>query len=709
MTTVDDAGPRPKRWWDLAVVPAVILMSAALVAGGMALGKPGLAPAVWVAVVVVPVLLGRPRLLLALLVVAEIANLGAFTEQHGIPNLFMALVVLGGCVIGFRWLQRGVRPTWSALFGAVLVFFVVRVGSSLAATDFAAAAGASTALLRDVIVLAVLVTLCVNLEAERLLAATAVITAAALCGLEVLQQLAVGNATTFGGLLRPATIVDVGLSVPRHTGPVADFNFWGRILLMMVPLALALFGDRSAGRRRWWWLLAAALLVAGIYLTGSRGAFLSLGIVVLVWLLVSGRRYRRLLLLTPLSTLVLLVPGVGTRIASALDTATTATSVEDASLTGRINAIKVGWYMTRDHPLTGVGIGNFGTRFADYQRLYGIDGPSLAPHNLYLEMSAESGIPGLLAWLVFFGIGLLLALRARALLGWLDTGREPSGTTLLAGGAVAAITGWAVVSIVLHIDNLQILAIPMTIAASLDLAARRRVTQRLGIERWSPDALVAIARQVARPPRVKFGRPLAIFVVVTVAGMAVPGIVTSDWSTTAEVQVIAAPGRQLDAYGLEVLSRRPLDSTYLAALTTPAAVSAGRAAAAATGADPGRVTFGVSTSSDPTDLSLTANGPTPQAVQAGVVAATQTGTDLMNRGGPLYLLRPVGFSPPSTTRHVATQAIGLVLLAAIGAAVADTALRRRSRRRKGPGSGPSEPVPRASVRPDAEAATPLRV
>lgn len=671
-------GERARRRRDRVVVVLVLAAATATLATATLLGKPLLAPTLWCALFLVPVLLGRPRALLALLVVAEIANLGDFAGDHGLPNVVMALVVLGGCVVAGAWLRHGRHPATSSLLVAAVLFLVVRVLTALVAMDAAQAQQGATALLRDILVIALLLALCVQLDAVRLVAVTAVVTASVICGLDVLREFVIGDQVTFGGLLRPASIVDVGLSVPRHTGPVSDYNFWGRILLIMVPLALALFADRAAGNRRWWWMVALGLLMAGIYLTGSRGAFLSVGVAVLAWAAVSGLRYRRLLLLAPLSAAFLLVPGVGSRLASVLDVGTTATAVEDASLTGRISALRVGWIMVRDNPLTGVGLGNFSSAYPAYQRLYGIDGPVLAPHNLYLQMAAESGLPGLLAWLVFFGTGVLLAIRARLLLRWMDPAGELSGDVLLAGGAVSALLAWAVCGVVLHAENLQTVAVPLVIGAALDLSARRRTAHRLGAEHWSPGLLIAAARRAPRRPRPRFLLPVAVFAVVAALGMAVPGVLRTSWSATAEVHVVVAPGAPpVDAYGVEVLSRRPLNSTYLVALTTPAAVAAGKAAASDRGAPPDAVSIGVGTTSDPTDLIVTASAPTPDAASAAVEATSRVGTERMAALRPLFTLERGAINPPVAGVEAPPARIGLVVLVAAGAAMGSAWSRRR--------------------------------
>ncbi len=65
---------------------------------------------------------------------------------------------------------------------------------------------------------------------------------------------------------------------------------------------------------------------------------------------------------------------------------------------GRLNIWRAGLKMASDHPLVGVGPGNFAARIGDYS-------PALArcePHNNFLAMLSETGLPGLALYIAFF-------------------------------------------------------------------------------------------------------------------------------------------------------------------------------------------------------------------------------------------------------------------------------------------------------------------
>jgi len=86
----------------------------------------------------------------------------------------------------------------------------------------------------------------------------------------------------------------------------------------------------------------------------------------------------------------------------------------DSSLRWRWHILRWTWTMVRQHPWWGVGPGAFPVALNQYQRLPYVSGDN--PHNLYLELAAEYGLPaGLLAVLMLGGfLGRLASITMRA-------------------------------------------------------------------------------------------------------------------------------------------------------------------------------------------------------------------------------------------------------------------------------------------------------
>lgn len=160
---------------------------------------------------------------------------------------------------------------------------------------------------------------------------------------------------------------------------------------------------------------AALVCLAGTINTLSRGGLLSLG-AVLVAAVVFGGRWRpqaiALLLVTALATVgyfVVIAPLAAQQ------------RVTSADSSGRTDIWTVGWRMVKAHPLNGVGSGNFQNAEVHYLQAPGtitkngadliVNVPHVA-HNIYLELLADLGIPGLLAFLGVVAAAIGATIRA---------------------------------------------------------------------------------------------------------------------------------------------------------------------------------------------------------------------------------------------------------------------------------------------------------
>jgi len=155
-------------------------------------------------------------------------------------------------------------------------------------------------------------------------------------------------------------------------------------------------------------LVSAALVINGIVLTRSRGAFLAClvgGAFAAATALVSLRRYRtRVLLLLAagcLGALMLVDPGFWRRMATLRQNP----EETDPSARGRVLAWRAAVRMALDHPL-GIGEGNFFQYVGRYdERIPGKD-----THNTFFRCLAELGFPGAFLYLMLV-VGAFRTLR----------------------------------------------------------------------------------------------------------------------------------------------------------------------------------------------------------------------------------------------------------------------------------------------------------
>ena len=220
--------------------------------------------------------------------------------------------------------------------------------------------------------------------------------------------------------------------VLRASGPIGEANDFAALLGATVPLALYLAVSERG--RRWLWIACAAVLTVALAGTISRGAAVGLAAVG-IWA-VAARR-------------VPLVPALIT-VGAAAAAAAVAFLLFQPFITDRLHgksnvarenveSRKAYWSaavrIAADHPGVGIGPGRFGI-VGEQGYIHGdplhLRRPSA--HNTYLEVLAEGGAAGLLAFLAFIvGTWRLAARARRAALRDADSDSAALGSALQAG------------------------------------------------------------------------------------------------------------------------------------------------------------------------------------------------------------------------------------------------------------------------------------
>jgi putative inorganic carbon (HCO3(-)) transporter len=161
-------------------------------------------------------------------------------------------------------------------------------------------------------------------------------------------------------------------------------------LAILVPISVALAVTRSGWARIAFFACTVAL-VSGIVVTFSRGGFLGLVAMGAVLLWKVGRRNRvvtGLAFFVMLGVFMMMMPG---GYASRLTTILNIEEDPTGSAQARRELLNRGLSLAASHPVVGLGMGNF--------HIYSIQ--EQVAHNSYLEIAAELGLAGLVAYLIF--------------------------------------------------------------------------------------------------------------------------------------------------------------------------------------------------------------------------------------------------------------------------------------------------------------------
>jgi O-antigen ligase len=235
----------------------------------------------------------------------------------------------------------------------------------------------------------------------------------------------------------------------RLSGGIGDPN---ELALVLVPgLALAFFAMPGAhgSIERWFLMASAGVMAVSVLETGSRGGLIALATSFAAGLILGGRRrahvFVALLGFAALGIVYFALvapPEVSGRVLH----------FTAGGGSGRTDLWAIAQQVAADHPLLGVGIGNFeevepayASRTTNLSAVdLVIDDPHVV-HNSYLELLAELGVVGLACFVAF--VGGAIALGWRAVRAFARSGN--TDLELIARGLIVGLTGMLAASIFL--------------------------------------------------------------------------------------------------------------------------------------------------------------------------------------------------------------------------------------------------------------------
>lgn len=177
----------------------------------------------------------------------------------------------------------------------------------------------------------------------------------------------------------------------------------------LIPFSLSFF-YRKTEPRKFWLLMGASLLIfLSVFMTFSRGVWISLGVALVFALWFLSRRFLIWLPLIGASLAAIALvcsPVLRERVASF-------SNMKHESNSARLNLWQANFLMFKTHPLVGVGYQQNGPEALDpyYQQLGILSEFKSHAHNNYLNMLSGTGLPGFLFFMLFIGTAMLLTWR----------------------------------------------------------------------------------------------------------------------------------------------------------------------------------------------------------------------------------------------------------------------------------------------------------
>lgn len=417
----------------------LILVVALAGASAILIGNPnpqiGLVSAAGIlAIVMVMAIYVKPNLGSDVLIIAVFTNISRQFTDSGLPSVIKPLVALVAVTLLVRYINASSAPaarTKTRVIESYLFFFLmVTAFSYLPAENKDRALEAILDLAKDIVIVFIILFTLRSQETWKQSAWVIIGIAGLMCLLGGFQVLSGNYDQEFFGLARVVDDVGSYSTTYRIAGPIKEPNIWGQVVVAVTPLVLY----RVLHERRMLMKIISAgilgILLFEVLNSYSRGAYLGLGIVIFLALL--EYRLPPIAWFAGLAAVVFAIPFLPASYMARLETLTLLSPTnqggiyEEGSFRGRTSEMLTGLSMFADKPLLGVGAGNYPNNYQRYTERLGLELRSgeREPHSLYVQLLAEKGILGAVAF-VGFSITLLVGLsRARASISHLEAYRD---------------------------------------------------------------------------------------------------------------------------------------------------------------------------------------------------------------------------------------------------------------------------------------------
>ena len=438
--------------------------------------------------------LHSPKLAVLVMLAVIYANLSEIgIRRFDAPSILQVMVLFFVAVIARQiLLERTSRIVVAPIFWCIGLYAAAIVWSSLDAVSVRGADKVLAQLIVDVMLVYIIVTFVTSDDMLRRSVWVLVGTGAVLAAIGLAQVATESHDFDYYGLAKVKHAHIHGkIFQPRLSGPLSDPTFYAQSLAVLLPLAFyRVIAEPTRFVRG---LAAAAFLVIllALVLTYSRAALLVAGVIMTTVLIHIGLKFRYWLMLSAIAVLALLIApsdliGRFASLGQLVGVERQAVFTSESALQQRKLYMAAAVEMFREQPYLGVGAGNYGTEFPnspvyfdEFITSYKQTGIRRSAHSLYLEIAAETGIAGLLAFAAIIAAvaySLIRAYRHFAAEGE----REAK---LLVASIGFAVASYLATSLSLHSSYLRYwwLLVALSIAAER-IASRQAGTRSAGVK-----------------------------------------------------------------------------------------------------------------------------------------------------------------------------------------------------------------------------------
>ena len=169
-------------------------------------------------------------------------------------------------------------------------------------------------------------------------------------------------------------------------------NLLAIFLVIVIPIALFLFLNTKKSIGKVYYAASIVIFTACLALTFSRTGMLGLAAAIIIFIMLMNIRYIIFLLIGGVALIPFLPASIINRIKSM--------GLHDSTVEYRFKIWETTMEMIRDNPITGVGYGS-STYMEVYRDYLGRTKIVAHAHNTFLQIWAESGIVGIIAFLIF--------------------------------------------------------------------------------------------------------------------------------------------------------------------------------------------------------------------------------------------------------------------------------------------------------------------